>query len=346
MNYSSYVKKNSILDEQQSIQSALIFLKSHLSIQVSQNITKEQLEDCSAKFLKQFCIFAKIDAISLNKEKTQLKILSEQTTNKNIPNLFHKFKIDNLTNFDLLNASHIKHYCTICGIQSQGDKDTLIARLNQFMKSFNHRLDADFQFLLNCYVYVKEYACVPIFLYKAIRTNDFDLAIGILKDSVKLFQTGKPLYLTLVRDFLFSYEYLLPPFFKELMEQMWVIKTDTTNGFVALDEYMEMKHNKYLKKAVKVADANVIEKLSDIANVTMKAIDIFCSLLGVRRKKNQRKSEDFDWKYVDKLSKMEVLPKGLHFSSLFEMGKTLGNDAFEKLIADLMPKIKPQIFHQ
>ena len=87
----------------------------------------------------------------------------------------------------------------------------------------------------------------------SIRTNNFQLRMATLKNSLRLFMSAvKYLYLNLVVDHLFDWEYLLPPFFKELMQEMWVIKTETTHSFVALDEYVEMKHNIYLKRAVQV----------------------------------------------------------------------------------------------
>ena len=127
---------------------------------------------------------------------------------------------------------------------------------------------------------------------------------------------------------------------------MWVVKTEHTNGFLALDEYMECRHNKYLKKVVKVAQKDHITKVSSLANVTKEMVQIFHSLLGITKSKFSRKSENLNWDLVERFEKMEELPTGLHVSSLCQMVKDPDNSEYQALMDEVLKKTSPDCFQQ
>ena len=333
-------------DEKQSQELALTFLKSKLCINFTDKLTKNELQKYSAPFLKDFCKKAQIDFGKKPKKEIENLIIEKQKQNTTIPLLFNQFKLDNLLNFELLNLPQIKEYCKACNVQSEGSKDTLTTRLQQFMKTFAVKVDEKTQFLLNCYVYIKHFGCIPVFLFKAIRRNNFDLRMAILKESIKLFQCGKSCYLSLVTEHLFHFQFLYPLFFKELMKEMWVVKTERSHNFLALDEFMEMKHNKYLKKSVKVAEAKHIKKVSKLASVTMEIIGIFKDFLGINKSNSLRKSEDLPWSFVEDLRKIETSPKGLHISSLMEMGKDVTEEELEVIMKGIIDKTSQDYFEK
>ena len=341
-----FVKNATTLQEQENSKSlGLSFLQSKISIEISKILKQNELDDLSANFIKEFCIHAKLEASGHKKQMID-RILEEQKKNTTLPYTFHQFKINNLMNFKVLNLKQVKDYCKICNIQSSGDKDVLIARLDNFMKTFNTKVDVNYQFLFNCYVFIKNFGCIPLFLYRAIRTNDFHLRMAVLKKSVRLFQCGKPLYLNLVCEHLFDFNYLYPKFFRKMMKEIWVVKTDHTKGFLALDEYMECKHNKYLKKVVKVAEKDHITKVSSLANVTKEMVQIFHLLLGIRKSNFSRKSEDMDWSMVERFEGMDQLPGGLHVSSLLEMVKEPETSDYVALMDEVLKKTHPDCFQK
>lgn len=323
------------------------FLKAKLAVDLSSELSEKQLEECTMPFLKRFM---ESSHISLNQKSKKADIVAsildfqKKAPRTQTAHNFHNFKMENLMNFDILSKPQIQRYCRTCQILAEGSVTELIAGLKRWMSTYSIQIDPKMQFLTNCYVYVRNYGCVPIFLYQAIRTNNWNLRMAVLKGSIRLFQCGKPLYLNLVTDHLFHYQNLYPPFFKELMKKMWVMKTKTTKNYMALDEYMEMKHNLYLKNAVKVAEGEHIKAVSTLAPVSTEMSKLFHSFLGSDEAISSRKSNDLEWDFVKALEDLKIMPTGMHISSSLELGRDVEDEELVELIGDVIGRIKPSCF--
>ena len=90
--------------------------------------------------------------------------------------------------------------------------------------------------ILTWYIFFKVFSLPAVLVHRAIRTADFSLWINCLKSSLKLWDcTGKSNYWWLTTRHLFDLEFRFSEFHKNVLEQCWVTKSQTTKTNVGLD---------------------------------------------------------------------------------------------------------------
>jgi len=279
-------------------------------------------------------------------KQTIIEKIIEKSAGEETRKAFKEFLFQHFSDHKLLTLQNLRNHASICQntFSSDDSKEQLSKGINDFKRIYEIQFSSQNQFLFNCFIFCKYFGCVPVFYDKAIRTKNWNLRWATLKNSFKMFN-NKPKYKKLISEHIFIFKYLYPKFYKRLIKRMWALKCETTEDFVACDEYLEMIDNKSLKKQVKVAKESEIKAVSTISTVSRDSVRTMEKILG-RGGQEVRNSEKMLFSNVLLLEKKldNWKPAGVSPHSLYKYFKPLDGNYIQSLVENITTKLSPKFF--
>jgi len=175
--------------------------------------------------------------------------------------------------------SQLSNLCTKVGANSCGRKQELWVRAREALIAERISKNKDSVTMLQMYAFIKVFASNCLFFMQSIRTNDFDLRLGILKKSLKLFKEAGADYYTLVFNHLLDFHYFFTPAQQQFMREVCFIKCKTKNSYKTLDEIIE-NTNLDLKNSVHKVTTSVIKEVSSFLSVQRELEGVFKKIFG------------------------------------------------------------------